>query len=107
MAENRATYSGPLEIKYDRIAPLISRVYNDKGNFKLTTNEPAICKFTNVLSMGFGCAFTISHPNLTLMLDSSVTEHNAAWKKGSSYFVKCKDFYGNENSICGVIAKAI
>lgn len=106
-AENRATYEGSLEIRYDRTAPLISRVYNDKGNFKLTTNEPAICKFTNVLSMGMGCAFTISHPNLTLMLDSSVTEHGASWKKGSSYFVKCQDFYGNENSICGVIAKAI
>ncbi len=106
-AENRATYDNTLEIRYDRTAPLISRVYNDKGNFKLTTNEPAICKFTNVLSMGLGCAFTISHPNLTLMLDSSVTEHGASWKKGSSYFVKCQDFYGNENAICGVIAKAI
>lgn len=104
---NTANYSGPLAIRYDRTAPFITRVYNDKGNLKITTNEPAICKYTSILGLGFGCAFTISSPNLTTMVDFTNTEHNTNWKKGASYFVKCQDFYGNENSICGTIAKAI
>jgi len=57
--------------------------------------------------LGIGCAFTFSHPNLTTMLDNSITEHNTVWKKGASYFVKCQDFYGNENTLCGTVAKAV
>lgn len=106
-SDNTANYTGPLEIRYDRISPEITRVYNDKGNIKITTNEPAMCKFTNLFSVGLGCAFTISHPNLTAMVDSSTTEHSSIWKKGASYFVKCQDFYGNENTLCGTIAKAV
>ncbi len=104
---NTANYSGPLEVRYDRTPPMITRIYNDKGNFKITTNEPSLCRFTNIISLGFGCAFTIAHPNLTSMTDVTTLEHNTNWKKGSSYFVKCQDFYGNENSLCGTIAKAI
>jgi len=106
-AENRATYDGPLEIRYDRLSPVISRVYNDKGSLKVITSEPAMCKFTNLFSLGVGCAFTLSHQNLTNMLDSTTTDHLTSWKKGSSYFIKCQDFYGNENIICGAIAKAV
>lgn len=104
---NTANYSGPLEIRYDRSSPIITRIYNDKGSFKITTNEPAICKYTNIFNIGFGCAFTISHPNLTTMVDASTIEHTSVWKKGTSYFVKCQDLYGNENNLCGTIAKAI
>lgn len=104
---NTANYSGPLEVRYDRVSPGISRVYNDKGNLKVITTEPAMCKYTSASSLGIGCAFSISNPNLTSMQGVTATEHTTPWKKGSSYFVKCRDFYGNENSICSTVAKAV
>ncbi len=106
-SDNIANYSGSLQIRYDKVDPVINRVYNNKGSFKIVTNEPAICKFTNSLTMGFGCSFLFSNINLTLMTGITNLEHTADYKKGVGYFVKCQDFYGNENSFCGMIAKVI
>lgn len=106
-AGNTVNSSNLLKIRYDAESPIMSRIFNDKGVLKLFTVEPAICKFTSVLSVALGCSFNLDSANLTLMTGSTSLEHTATWKKGLSYFVKCEDFYGNENSLCGIVAKAV
>jgi hypothetical protein len=106
-AGNIANSSGPFQIRYDLDSPKIERVYNDKGYVKIITNELSICKFTNSFGLGFGCGFDFNDINLTLMTSSNSLSHNANWKKGANYLIKCRDFYGNENGYCGIIAKFV
>lgn len=106
-AGNVANVSAPLEIRYDINEPIITRVFNNNGNVKISTIEPAACKFTNSVKISVGCSFPFSDSNLTLMTGATNLEHSTSMKKGVNYYIKCQDFYGNENSYCGMIAKFV
>lgn len=104
IAGNLAYKNATVQVRIDRTAPLISRVYNDKGNLKLYTDEESYCKY--MFAGGSpSCIFSMSSGNLTAMYGTSALEHTTPWKKGFTYLVKCADFYGNENSDCGMIIK--
>jgi len=100
---NIATQKNTLRVRIDNTPPLVIRLYNDKGSFKVMTNEPATCKFTNTMP---GCFFVWDSGDATTMTGSSSVEHTTSWTKGKTYYVRCKDFYDNENVGCAVAAKA-
>lgn len=93
-----------LNLRIDSEAPLIAKIFNDKGNLKIITGEPAICKFVNQVN-DFSCLFSFS--NATTLTGNKNTEHVTPWKLGFNYLVRCQDFYGNINSGCGIVAKAV
>jgi hypothetical protein len=102
-AGNVAYKNSSVFVRVDKIAPLISRIFNDRGNLKLYTDEPAICKFmfaSGILS----CLFSSSSQNLTTMSEDSPLQHTTLWKKGFTYLIRCADLYGNENSGCRMIS---
>ncbi|VVB79288.1 Y_Y_Y domain protein [uncultured archaeon] len=104
IAGNFAYKNTTVQVRVDRTAPLISRVYNDKGNLKLYTDEASYCKY--MFAGGSpSCIFSLASGNLTSMYGTSAFEHTTPWRKGFTYLVKCADFYGNENSDCGMIVK--
>ncbi len=105
-ADNEVTKTSPLGIRYDHQSPIISRVYNDRGLLKLRTSEPATCKFINAIDTA-ACLISFNSQNATLMYGNSSIEHTTTWKKGFTYLIRCKDFYNNDNSGCGLVAKAL
>jgi hypothetical protein len=56
-------------------------------------------------SSSSSCLFSLNSGNLTSMYGASSFEHTTPWKKGFTYLIKCADFYGNQNSDCGMIVK--
>lgn len=106
-SENEVIHSELLKITLDTSPPVISRAYNDKGSLLVFTSEPAVCKFTTLISLGRNCAFTFNHPNLSIMDNRNSLAHTAQWNKATSYFVKCEDQFGNVNQLCGVAVKTI
>jgi hypothetical protein len=39
-------------------------------------------------------------------MSGSEKEHTADWKDDKTYYIKCKDYYGNEDLSCGKIIRA-
>jgi len=105
-AGNIANETKYLKLRYDRTAPIISRIYNSKGTIKLTTDEPAICKFVNILDLKIGCAFSVDD-NKSISMNSNKLLHSMKLTKGLTYYIKCQDYYGNQNSICNIISKIV
>jgi len=107
IAGNIANATESLALRYDRDAPIISRVYDNKGSLRVYTSEWAVCKYASVLDASIGCSFSLANTNLTSMTSTNNLEHSGVWTKGRTYYIKCQDLYGNINSVCGVIGKAV
>lgn len=105
-AGNTANKSSLLKLRYDRTSPEITRIYNNRGNVKVVTNEPAICKFVNILDFAFGCAFSVTD-NKSQSMSSNKLEHTMKLVKGLTYYIKCKDYYENQDSICTTISSFV
>ncbi len=105
-AGNRANRTENLKLRYETTVPVIARIYNDRGSLKIITNEQATCKFINAADSGMGCSFSFTG-NESVSMNSNGLIHTTSLKKGSTYFIKCKDFFDNQNSACAIIGKVI
>jgi hypothetical protein len=105
VAGNIGYGNSTIELRVDRSAPIITRVFNDKGNLKIGTSEPSVCKYM-FGGASISCLFSLNSPNLTAMYGTSSTEHTTPWRKGSTYLLKCQDLFGNENTNCGMVVNA-
>jgi hypothetical protein len=72
----------------DTTAPKIIRVYQDAGMLKIITDEESECKY-GVKDCNFDFLTATEMP-FTLS-----TEHTADWRTDITYYIKCKDKYGN------------
>jgi len=102
---NAATANISFNVFVDRNAPAITRVYKEGVDaLKLVTNEKATCMYSIT-----SCNFVFDEGVRMLWLDTKLqTTHAAQWKASQTYYIKCRDDYGNEPSpnACSVIASA-
>lgn len=97
-AGNKANISSQLNILVDTIPPTIARVYNDKGNVKLVLNEPAVCKVTTRGS----CSNVVTN-GTSMSNDPGRTEFTTNLLKGTRYFIRCEDDFGNARCFENII----
>ena len=88
----------------DRESPMITRVYRELDALKIVTDEDAQCVYSlNNCNFNFeeGVALIYSNSNIK-------TNHFAPWKPNLAYYIKCRDFFGNEPNPdeCSLIASA-
>jgi hypothetical protein len=106
IAGNKVNSSDNLILRVDTESPTIGRIFNNKGSLEVYTSESSVCKFTSSNDLS-GCSFSMLSANLTLMNSKDMLKHSATWTKGKTYYIKCQDLYGNANSVCNVIGKAV
>jgi len=90
------TVSFSLEV--DSAPPVAVRVFHERGNLKLITNEDAKCYY-DINS----CEFNLETAEEMTSLFS--TEHSTEWGVGQTYYIKCKDRWGNVNPSCSIKAE--
>ena len=100
-SDNKVERNVSINLAIDRRAPILSRIYEYGNTLKLKTNENSICYYG--LNKKDSCYQ--SFDNLT-MLEGVAKEHVLDWSSGSSYYIRCKDYYGNADRACGAIIKA-
>lgn len=99
-AENIANKTINFNLTIDSVSPIIGKVYYESGSLKLYTNEEASCySSTNRL---WNCIYDFA--NATIM-SGFEKEHTIDWENGENYYIRCQDYFGNENNGCGVIVR--
>ena len=83
---------------------MITRAYRELDALKIVTDEDAQCVYSlNNCNYNFeeGVALIYSNSNIR-------TNHFAPWKPNLAYYIKCRDFFGNEPNPneCSLIASA-
>lgn len=101
---NAASANTTFSVFTDRRVPQVTRVYRESDVLKLVTDEDAVCSYSLT-----SCNFVFTEGIEMIVLNSQQRFINAApWKPQQSYYIKCRDLYGNEpapNS-CSLIARA-
>lgn len=98
IAGNKANVSSELNVIVDTSPPLMTRIYNDRGNIRIVLNEPATCKVMNRGS----CQMVSS--NGTLMSSSNGrTEFTTQMVKATNFIVRCEDDFGNSRCFDKII----
>ena len=81
------------EVEVDRVAPFVARAYRDDG-LKIVTSEDAECVYS-ISDCNYvfdeGLSMEYSNPSIK-------TNHFTEWKAGATYYIKCRDEFGNEPS---------
>ena len=79
----------------------IAKIYESFGNLRIKTNEEAKCFVsTNIKDK---CAFL--NENATRM-EGSEKDHKIKWDFGKMYYVRCADYYENNNEgSCNIIGR--
>lgn len=78
------------EVESDREWPVVVRASHDNTNLNIKTNEEATCVYDVV-----DCNYESGTPMTTV---DGIT-HVTKWISGRTYYVKCKDSFGNEPTI--------
>ncbi len=101
---NSAEDSVDFRVEVDEESPSITRAYRELDGLKIVTDEDADCAYSlNSCDYVFdeGLKMIYSNPSIR-------TNHFAEWNAGLTYYIKCRDDYGNEPSPnqCSMIASA-
>ncbi len=87
-------------VETDNTAPRVTRVYHDENYLKILTDEKAECVYDVQ-----DCTYEYDAGNpMTTIGD---TEHFTDWNTESTFYIKCRDDYGNspEPDVCSIIAR--
>ncbi|VVB82326.1 Uncharacterised protein [uncultured archaeon] len=98
-AGNEVSTSGEFTINVDTIPPVIIRAYKDSGNLKVLTDELAKCYYTKNT-----CTFDLNDTGATVMTGSYSTVQTAPWTQGITYYIRCKDSFGNAGTCTAMIS---
>jgi hypothetical protein len=85
-------------ISYDSSSPQVARIYQQGGRIKVITTESAECVYSTT-----SCSFRFSEGENA----GDGEMHTISAVRGNSYYVKCKDEFGNTPSGCSIIARAL
>ncbi|MFC1682119.1 hypothetical protein ACFL0X_00710 [Nanoarchaeota archaeon] len=97
-AGNVAEENTLFEVAIDNKAPKVVRVFKEEGSLKLITNEEAKCSYDLE-----SCDFNIEEAESMTVGNSK--EHSAPWYSQKTYYIKCKDVFGNLDNDCSIIVK--
>lgn len=92
-ADNEVERNAIFNLKIDVSPPSIVRAYKEGNNLKLISDEEASCVYSN--DRVKACRFNMD--SATIISSIYATKHSVDWDKGKTYFVKCKDLFGNDN----------
>ncbi len=100
---NSDTNSTRFNIEIDKEAPAVTRAYRADG-LKIVTDEEAECSYSlNSCDYNFdeGIKMIYSNPGIKNV-------HFAEWTPSFVYYIKCRDFYGNQPAPteCSIVASA-
>ncbi len=104
-AGNTAEKTAKFNIDIDTKAPEVTRVYNSGGNLVVITNENSECALmTSENSKSFNlCNFDFNNENIREMSGNELI-HTTLFED-KTYYVKCKDNFGNAPGECSIIAR--
>jgi len=96
-AGNKAEAEANFEYKVESSTPSVGRVYSQGGSLFVVTNEKAECayKFNN-------CGFEVSAGEQMGRTNEGLN-HFTSFDKDKTYYVKCKDEFGNEQAGCDIV----
>ncbi len=97
-AGNTAEGNSVFDLKTDSSPPIIARAFNQNG-LKIITDEDAKCYYSNDNIKA--CDFGIDSANPMSSIFS--TQHSANLETGETYYIKCSDIFGIENTGCAGI----
>jgi len=83
-------------VRIDDEPPQVVRVLYRNG-LEIITDEEAACSYTNNR-----CDFNLGDDTVNRMTNVFDTKHSAPWNSGITYFIKCKDVFGNINGDCAI-----
>jgi hypothetical protein len=78
---------------FDGSAPAVSRVWQEGGKLNLVTSEISECSYSTK-----NCGFSFESGEKTIKSD----KHIFSLEKGKTYYIKCKDEFGNLPSGCSI-----
>jgi hypothetical protein len=86
---NCATKETSFTVDTDFQPPIIARAYNEGGSLQIITTESAECVYDTT-----SCSYTFEDG--LSMTSSDGINHFTEWNTDSSFYVKCKDEFGNQ-----------
>ena len=101
-AGNIARLNSTFNIFIDQTSPVVKRIYQQQNNIKIKTDEESICYASTDKSKK--CSFDFTD-NGTIALSGSEKEHTFVWKDDKTFYIKCKDYYGNYDIACNQIIR--
>ena len=102
---NLATGSTTFSVYVDNQAPIVTRLYQEFSALKVVTNEDAECSYSQK-----DCNFDFADGTAMQYASANIKNNlYADWKPSQTYYIKCRDAYGNEPSpnMCSAIAMPI
>jgi len=91
MGGNIAQKDITFTVETDFTPPVVTRAYNDNGKLKIVTNENASCVYSKDNNIGCGYNF---EDGLKFTTSNNI-EHTIPWDTKNTFYIKCKDDYGN------------
>jgi hypothetical protein len=101
-SENSAIVLKNFNLIIDTSNPFVRKIYWKANNLFVRTNEDAVCYYS--MNDKTKCNFNFNDANITMMAGVE-KEHTAGWKNDKTYYIKCKDYYGNYNTDCIIAAR--
>ena len=98
IAENTVFGNAEFKLETDTSSPTITRVYSENNRINILTSEKAECVYD------FNrCNFNFDDGES--MTSGFSTQHDAEKISGKTYYVKCRDIWGNSESGCSMIIR--
>ncbi len=102
-AGNTAETIISFSIEVDETPPKVVRVFKDGSRLKIITDEEARCYYNNINAC---TPFELDERGTMTQGTSSFSKnHSANWDESKTYYIKCKDQFGNSNNGCAIIVK--
>lgn len=98
-AGNEAKNLTEFSVKFDRQPPKITRVYKKDNNLYIETDEDSTCAYSDRT-----CNFNFED---AIQMTGIENEHYIEWKAGKTYYIKCKDLWGNYADGCNMLIHTI
>ena len=94
-AGNYAEKQTHFNLQLDNTPPIVTRVYRSGASLEIQTDEQATCAYDYN-----NCLFNFENGT---KMDSAISlAHQANWKPGLTYYIKCKDIWGNYKNDCNI-----
>jgi len=86
---NCATKDTDFSVETDFVSPIVTRAYNEGNSLKIITNENAECVYDTT-----SCSYNFEDG--IKMITSDNLAHTTDWDTSSTFYIKCKDEFGNQ-----------
>jgi hypothetical protein len=93
LAENEEITNVTFNLDIDRQTPIMNRLFSKSGSLVINTDEDAACYYS--FDGGLGCFFDIANASI---MNGFNKIHQTGWNYDKTYYIKCKDYYGNYDS---------